>query len=77
MSTSKNPQAFPQPAYQSGNQTVPGVPGMTLRDWFAGQALAGFCAAPDLKDNTHVAIAIGAYLQADAMLAARQWDPAS
>ena len=45
-------------------------PGMTLRDWFAGQALAGMLA------NTHIVgtinrIAEHAYHYADAMLTAR------
>ena len=35
----ENPQAFPH-----GNPTHGGDIGMTLRDYFAGQALAGFCA---------------------------------
>ena len=44
--------------------------GMTLRDWFAGQALAGILANPsrlDSIDNTTG----GAYTIADAMLMAR------
>jgi hypothetical protein len=48
--------------------------GMTLRDWFAGQALAGFCADPsnhELFDDAMDA-AQNAYELADAMLAARK-----
>jgi len=47
--------------------------GMTLRDWFAGQALAGLLAGtlppaiPMMADD--------AYKQADAMLAARESKP--
>jgi len=50
--------------------------GMTLRDYFAGQALAGFCAAPhDLRNHTDKVMVIGAYRAADAMLAARKAKP--
>lgn len=51
--------------------------GMTLRDWFAGQALAGICAnagwcdmlmAPGMAE----ANAKAAYAYADAMIAARK-----
>ena len=55
-------------------------PGKTLRDWFAGQALAGWMAGPS---NTHPGIdgpdgrgaqnlARASYAMADAMLAARE-----
>ncbi len=46
--------------------------GMSLRDWFAGQALIGLAsnpAATRIKNNEEAAAA--AYLVADAMLAAR------
>ena len=54
--------------------------GMTLRDWFAGQALAGMLALPSDPDtgNFHnncgepfIGAAEYAYRMADAMLAAR------
>lgn len=45
--------------------------GMTLRDYFAGQALAGFCAVPD-RYNWLCDDAAFAYKIADAMLAARE-----
>jgi hypothetical protein len=50
--------------------------GMSLRDWFAGQALAGIC-APLYDDESptiwkHREFAKGAYMFADAMLAARK-----
>jgi len=85
-----NPPAFPCEA--QGNRSVPpehdhlqtGIhsskfPGMTLRDYFAGQALAGILSdAEPLGDFTPEEIAAevkqGAefcYLCADAMLAAR------
>lgn len=52
--------------------------GMSLRDWFAGQALAGLIAsgrsAYDLADSDQQAAyaAFRAYTAADAMLAARE-----
>ncbi len=42
--------------------------GMTLRDWFAGQALAGLLAAGP-HDCTTAEIASDAYRHADSMLA--------
>jgi hypothetical protein len=48
-----------------------GSNGMTLRDYFAGQALAGFCAVPD-RYNWLCDDAAFAYKIADAMLAARE-----
>lgn len=44
--------------------------GMTLRDWFAGQALAGIWACPTVNGD-HQDLADEAYKTADAMLAAR------
>jgi hypothetical protein len=59
--------AFPRHAYD-------GHDGMTLRDWFAGQALAGL-----LRDGIDVfgvyATANDAYKMADAMLRAREVKP--
>jgi hypothetical protein len=48
---------------------VPKDPGMTLRDWFAGQALQGLLASTKTSDG--LAIAKDAYILADAMLRAR------
>lgn len=45
-------------------------PGMTLRDWFAGQAMAG--AAYNFANGQADAAAEKAYRFADAMLAARE-----
>lgn len=59
-------------------------PGMTLRDWFAGQALTGIYACRDLQLATlhdqaktgtgdfDACMAKQAYSQADAMIAARK-----
>lgn len=47
--------------------------GMTLRDWFAGQALAGLMAYPHSND-TWADAAKRAWIMADAMLAARKDD---
>jgi hypothetical protein len=44
---------------------------MTLRDWFAGQALAGALADPTC-DLSPIELAKIAYKEADAMLAARK-----
>ena len=45
--------------------------GMTLRDYFAGQALAGITGDPSVEDMDQNEIARAAYLYADAMLEAR------
>ena len=46
----------------------PAQPGMSLRDWFAGKALAGMVAAP----GSYKSIARCCYAQADAMMEARE-----
>jgi hypothetical protein len=50
--------------------------GMTLRDWFAGQAMAGLCACADLYipagENWITYIPKKAYDVADAMMEARK-----
>ena len=50
--------------------------GMSMRDWFAGQALAGIMANSQFSvpKNTHQAFTKVAYALADAMLAARGGD---
>ena len=45
--------------------------GMSLRDWFAGQALAGLCAHTETGGHTPKRQAELAYECADAMLARR------
>lgn len=56
--------------------------GMSLRDWFAGQALAGLCANPELgklvlstEDRPDETLAECAYLAAGAMVKARTKAP--
>ncbi len=46
--------------------------GMSLRDWFAGQALAIWCASDEWEPNSFETMAKEAYSLADAMLAARK-----
>jgi hypothetical protein len=64
-------QAFPV----AGTQYFPGKDGMSLRDWFAGQALAGWIAGerdPHASAWDHSWWAREAYKCADAMIAARE-----
>ena len=78
-----NPPAFPvelgynlEPgeAHQTGER-IAQFPGMTLRDWFAGQVLVAAASAPHGgngdSDALARAIAAACYNVADAMLAAR------
>ena len=83
--------AFPRPVSHSDEGgTHFGFTGMTLRDYFAGQALAGVVPGiehevdkinPDSKyydqrsDQLHQCAAIRAYCYADAMLKAREAKP--
>lgn len=87
MNNPDNPPAFPTEwstelkpgeAIQKGQFTAQ-FPGMTLRDWFAGQAvnalIAGHVAShPDhhIGEDDGLHIAVGAYRIADAMLAERK-----
>ena len=66
MSEAYNPPAFPM-----GDPTHGGYDGMTLRDWFAGQALAELISRSD-DAHTILKVTAKAYLYADAMLAARE-----
>jgi hypothetical protein len=62
------------PAFPQSENTLTAAPGMTLRDWFAGQALAGFCANTDIawsKQGVGSHIAQECWKQADAMIAER------
>lgn len=68
-----NPPAFPREDYQADD--APGQRGMSLRDWFAGQALAGFLATAgdaQIVDASYRTVAKAMYRFADAMLAARK-----
>jgi hypothetical protein len=64
-------------AFPSGDGEYGGGPnhyfGMTLRDWFAGKALATIISLTQSRDGgwDEVAVAAGAYAVADAMLQAR------
>ena len=65
------------PAFGSGDATNGGYVGMSLRDWFAGQIVKGFCGNPALqvarKDglSDEESLARSAYLLADVMLKER------
>ena len=64
--------AFPNSGYavSSGEYVYPSS-GMTLRDYFAGQALAGLIASPEHTLHEATVLAGAAYIAADAMLAER------
>ena len=65
--------AFPRAGVKDGYGKVVGdASGMTLRDWFAGQALAGILANPTIANGTFQADASDAYAAADAMIEARK-----
>ena len=65
--------AFPVPEENYISNGTYSNPGMTLRDWFAGQALNGMLSPAPFRENvTYREIADGAYRWADAMLAARE-----
>ena len=79
--------AFPQPATKwkdvGGKECVMvGEPGMSLRDYFAGQALAGMQASREyppyrsqMDDTEKRSFARHSYNLADAMIAAREAKP--
>ena len=69
--------AFPLPDLSSiGMDRSEKMDGMTLRDWFAGQALAGIIANPhNERQVTRLQMAQDAYTFADAMLTARKKGP--
>jgi hypothetical protein len=76
----ENPPAFPIPDVRThdGFGISEGSPGMTLRDWFAGQALtgasAGLYSGSELTTATARMLAKEAFMLADAMLATRTVD---
>jgi hypothetical protein len=67
--------AFPVPdSHDANGQVQYGANGMTLRDWFAGQALAGLLGNSYISERygqPAAERAIDAYIFADAMLAER------
>jgi hypothetical protein len=68
--------AFPRTGYECSNgDWVRPQLGMTLRDWFAGQALAGVMAHKDSAKWNPNAVASDCYGYADAMLKAREVKP--
>ena len=62
-----------EPAFPSGCEPTKYTnPGMTLRDWFAGRAMAAYCGSAEWReDTTQEQTAKAAYRMADAMLVAR------
>jgi hypothetical protein len=74
MNNPDNPNAFPEPSsgpYPNG-EIVQGREGMSLRDYFAGQALAGMLANQRAYDEVRAeVIANMSYDQADEMLKVR------
>lgn len=63
------------PAFPTSPNTQPGFykhHGMSLRDWFAGQALLGMYQRMRPTCTEYEANAYDAYAQADAMLKARE-----
>jgi hypothetical protein len=75
--------AFPRPASEytksgtcpDGNDPIEEQNGMSLRDWFAGQALIGYLAAEteSFSLGSHYQVAQRAYAMADVMLQQRGW----
>jgi hypothetical protein len=70
-------QAFPHILYNSNADPIGYDNGMTIRDYFAGQALAGMFAAPQPPDFNSFEDSLSYYARvsyhyADAMLAERQ-----
>ncbi len=58
-------------AFPARKNEVDALPGMSLRDWFAGMALQGVLSCPT-TDGSDASFAKGAYEYADAMLLARK-----
>ena len=63
--------AFPTIGNIAHNSDWPSDDGMTLRDWFAGQTLAGMTPHHMISGNEAKIMARSAYDVADAMIAAR------
>lgn len=71
-----NPPAFPSERYTPTGYGARrhDIPGMSLRDWFAGQALTGWVSDGLPREPDRV-VAQVCYEIADAMLAARSTKP--
>lgn len=65
MSSNDGGPAFPVPMHDDGNGQPRVIAGMTLRDWFAGQALVGLIGVMEANDEQ---LATAAYEIADAMI---------
>jgi hypothetical protein len=65
MSSNDGGPAFPVPTHNDGNGNPVLRAGMTLRDWFAGQALVGLIGVMEANDEQ---LATAAYEIADAMM---------
>lgn len=72
-------QAYPGPSFTSNGMPNGHDMGMTLRDWFAGQALSGMTSVENMGEIAQEMgakppqfMAYYAYLCADAMIAARK-----
>lgn len=63
--------AFPRAAFESENIIDDGATGMSLRDWLAGQALAGFLANTNRPTAMTLDDASWCFTIADAMIAMR------
>ena len=63
--------AFPRAAFESDNIIDEGRVGMSLRDWFAGQALAGFIANKNRPETIDIDDASWCFAIADAMIVVR------
>jgi hypothetical protein len=73
MNNPDNPNAFPEPSsgpYPNG-EIVQGREGMSLRDYFAGQALTGLITAFPDCDCGAEGLTQDAYMYADEMLKVR------
>ena len=64
-------QAFPRPQAETSQGGHWEQYGMSLRDWYAGQALAALIAHYEGQDGSMYGIPIDAFQYADAMIAAR------
>jgi len=58
--------------FYSDGSTAARAEGMSLRDWFAGQALGGMAGYSLSRDESAGSVASLAYFVADAMLKARE-----